>query len=93
MAGVVKPGTLLMKEDGKVIGKIKNVQKEGRNIPFAKTGDKVAISVEEAIVGRHVNEGDILISYLTRSDIEALKEAWDKLQDDERELLKEWKLI
>jgi len=93
LAGVVKPNTLLMKEDGKVIGKVKNVQKEGRNIPFAKTGDKVAISIEEAVVGRHVNEGDILISYLTQSDIEALREAWDKLQDDEKELLKEWKLI
>ncbi|HDJ96764.1 MAG TPA: translation initiation factor IF-2, partial [Candidatus Aenigmarchaeota archaeon] len=93
MAGVIKPNTLLMKESGKVIGKVKNVQKEGKNIDFAKTGDKVAISIEDAVIGRNLNEGDILISYLKKEDIEGLKEAWNKLQDDEKELLKEWKLI
>ena len=71
----------------------KNVEKEGKIIPSAKTGDKVAISMEEPTIGRQMNEGDILMSVITRSSVESLKEIWDRLHDDEKQLLKEWKLV
>jgi translation initiation factor 5B len=93
LAGVVKPNTPMKKEGGKDVGKIKNVEKEGKIIPFAKTGDKVAVSMEEPTVGRQINEGEILMSVITRSNMESLREIWDRLQDDEKQLLKEWKLV
>jgi len=93
LAGVLKPNTPMKKEDGKDVGKIKNIEKEGKIIPSAKTGDKVAVSMEEPTIGRQINEGDILMSVITRSGIEGLKEIWDRLQDDEKQLLKEWKLV
>ena len=93
LAGIIKPGTILMRKDGKVVGTVKEVQSMGKNIPFAKTGDKVAISVPDVVVGRHIKEGDTLISYIPKKDIEILKEVWDNLQDDEKELLKMWKLL
>jgi len=93
LAGVVKPNTPMKKEDGKDVGKIKNIEKEGKTIPSAKTGDKVAVSMEEPTIGRQINEGDILMSVITRSSVEGLREIWDRLQDDEKQLLKEWKLV
>jgi len=63
LAGVLKPDVPIRKEDGEDIGKIKNIEKEGKIIPEARTGDKVAVSMEEPIIGRQINEGDILIAY------------------------------
>jgi len=93
LAGVVRPNTPMKKDDGKDVGKIKNIEKEGKIIPSAKTGDKVAVSMEEPTIGRQINEGDILMSVITRRNVESLREIWDRLHDDEKQLLKEWKLV
>jgi len=93
LAGVLKPGTPMQNEEGKDVGKIKSIEKEGKVIPQAKTGDKIAVSMEEPTVGRQVKEGDILVSVITPASLNALKEIWDRLQDDERLLLKEWKMV
>ena len=86
-------GTLEGKKTGKDVGKVDQLQKEGKNIPEAKTGDKVAVSMEEPTMGRQINEKDVLVSVITRGNIQGLKEVWDKLQDDEKLLLKEWELV
>jgi len=93
LTGVLKPNTPMKKEDGKGVGKIKNIEKEGKIIPQAKTGDKVAVSMEEPTIGRQINEGDILVSVITKHNVEGLREIWNRLHDDEKQLLKEWKLI
>lgn len=93
LAGVLKPDAPIKNEDGKDMGKIKNIEKEGQIIPYAKTGDKVAVSMLEPTVGRQINEGDVLMSVITKSNVESLKEIWNKLQDDEKQLLKEWELV
>jgi len=93
-SGVVKPGTpMKVEKSGKDIGKVDQIQKEGKNVGKAQTGDKVAVSMEEPTVGRQINEGDTLVSIITRGNLQGLKEVWDKLQDDEKLLLKEWGLI
>jgi len=93
LAGVLKPDTPMQKEDGKDVGKIKNIEKEGKIISSAKTGDKVAVSMEEPTIGRQINEGDVLMSVVTKSNVEGLKEIWNRLHEDEKQLLKEWKLV
>ncbi|MDI6826150.1 MAG: translation initiation factor IF-2 [Candidatus Aenigmarchaeota archaeon] len=93
LAGVLKPDTPMQKEDGKDVGKIKQIEKEGKIIKEAKTGDKVAVSMEEPTIGRQINEGDVLKSVITPANLAGLKEIWNRLHDDERQLLKEWKLI
>jgi len=92
LAGVLKPDAPIKKEDGKDIGKIKNIEKEGKIIPEAKTGDKVAVSMGEPTIGRQINEGDILMSVITPQSLRDLKEIWNRLHDDEKSLLKEWEL-
>ena len=86
LEGTLKPG-IALKREGKVIGTVKEIQSEGRTIPQAIKGERVAISIEDAIVGRNVFENDILVSELSREDIEKLKEVFDYLREDEKKLL------
>jgi translation initiation factor 5B len=88
LEGLLKKGVQLEK-DGKVVGKVKEVQIEGRSIDSAKKGDKVAISMDEPIAGRQILENDVLVSHLTVDDKKLLKEVYEKLSEDEKELLNE----
>jgi translation initiation factor 5B len=85
--GLLKPGILMKRKDGKIVGKIKEIQREGQTIPFAKKGDRVAVSMEEPTIGRQIDEGDTLISVLSEEDLNILREVWERLSEDERELL------
>lgn len=89
--GVLKPGVLVMREDGKVIGKVKEVQKEGQNVSEVKVGDRAAVSMEEPTFGRQIKEEDLLISVISEEDRKILMEVFDQLSDDEKEMLKEFK--
>jgi len=93
LAGVIKPNTPLKNVKGKDIGKVLKIEKEGQTVLSAKTGDKVAVSIDEPTVGRQIKEGDVLISVITTHSLSELKKVLDKLQDDEKMLLKEWELI
>lgn len=89
-AGLLKPGILLKRENGKIIDRVKEIQREGKKIEEAKVGDRVAISMEQPTMGRQINEGDVLVSALSDDDLKTLKELYDRLTESERELLKEF---
>jgi translation initiation factor 5B len=88
-AGFLKKGVQLMKEDGTVVGTVKEIQKEGKNIDDSPSREKVAISMDEPTAGRTIDEDDVLIAHLTRDDKKLLKEVEQKLSVEEKELLKE----
>jgi translation initiation factor 5B len=87
--GLLKHGVTVKRKDGKIIGKIKEVQKEGHVVKEAKVGEKVAVSMEEPTVGRQIEEGDVLIVVLNDEDKKTLREIFDKLTESEKEMLKE----
>ncbi|MBI4010108.1 MAG: translation initiation factor IF-2, partial [Candidatus Aenigmarchaeota archaeon] len=86
--GVVNQGILLKQSDGKIVGKIKEIQKEGKSVSEAKKGDKVAISMNEPTVGRHIFEGDKLVSVISEDDLKVLRKFLSYLSASEQELLK-----
>ena len=86
--GLLKPGVLMKRKDGKIIGRIKGIEREKQTITEAKKGEKVAVSMEEPTIGRQIEEGDTLFSVVGSEDLKILKEVWDKLSEDEKELLK-----
>ena len=86
--GLLKPGVMLKRKDGRVIGSVKTVEKEGQQIGEAKSGDRVAISMEEPTVGRQIEEGDVLSAALGDNDLKLLREVFEYLSAEERELLK-----
>lgn len=89
LAGLLKPEVRLKNENGKIIGKVKEIQKEGKNIEHAKVHDKVAISMDEPVAGRTVKEGDVLATAISAEDKKILKEVYDKLTESEKTLLEE----
>lgn len=93
LAGVIKPNTSLKDVQGKGVGKVLKIEKEGKTVLSAKTGDKIAVSIEGPTVGRQIKEGDILISVITNYTLNELKKIQDKLHNDEKMLLKEWELM
>ncbi|MBI2005149.1 MAG: translation initiation factor IF-2 [Candidatus Aenigmarchaeota archaeon] len=86
--GFLKAGVLLKRGD-RIIGRVKGMEREGKSITEAKRGDRVAISMEDVTIGRHVFEGDKLFSALSDNDLRVLREVYDKLTDSEKELLSE----
>jgi len=86
--GILKSDVLL-KRGEKIIGRVKQIQREGKTINDAKKGERVAISMEDVTVGRHIFEGDRLISALSENDLKILREVYDKLTDSEKEILNE----
>ena len=89
LSGELTPGIYLINQDGKIVGKVKSIQKDNKSISIAKKGDKVAISIEKAMVGRHINEGDILYTYITEDEFREYKKLKDKISEDYRQILRD----
>ncbi len=90
-AGSLHSGCRLMREDGKVVGRVKGIQSGGESVDEAKTGEQVAVSIENAVVGRHINEGDALYTFLSHEDIEKLNP--EDMSDEEKQLIRQIKKV
>jgi len=60
LGGVLRAKWPVMREDGKVIGTIKGMQKDKKSVEEAHAGDELAVAIQGPLVGRHIDEGDIL---------------------------------
>ena len=60
LAGEIRPEQKLMREDGKIVGKIKSIQHEKKSLNKAHQGMEVAISLEGATVGRQIKPEQVL---------------------------------
>ncbi|BES82616.1 translation initiation factor IF-2 [Pyrodictium abyssi] len=91
LGGVIKPGYPLMREDGKRIGTIHQIQDRGKTVQEARAGMAVAISIRgHVLVGRHIDEGDVLYTDIPEKHaIMWLTKYKSELSDDEKVVLKE----
>ena len=87
MLGKIKPGYVLMNENGEVIGKIKEIQKEKGALQMAKKGDDVAISVDGPTFGRQIKDGQTLYTRITDADEKLLLGNFSDLIDNDEKLL------
>ncbi len=81
--GRIKPGYLMMKANGDIVGRIKEIQDNGIGKQEAKKGDNVAISMEDVTYGRQVGENDVLYTAISSEEIRALKFKYSSMIDDE----------
>lgn len=86
LAGKLRPGMKLMREDGRVVGTVKSIQSEKKSLKEAIQGQEVAISIDGPTVGRQIKRGDILYTDLPEGVVKKLKGMKD-LSYDEREVL------
>jgi len=91
LAGRIKPGYPLMKEDGRRVGVIMQIQDKGKPIEEAVRGLAVAISVRgDVMVGRQIKEGDVLYVDVPEDHVQLLASKYrGELSFDEHELLEE----
>ena len=93
LAGKLRNGCILMREDGTKVGEVKSMQEEGENVSEAGKDREVAISLPNVTVGRQVDEDYILYSDIPDGDFVKLKKLKSFLKRDEIELLKEIAVI
>jgi translation initiation factor 5B len=90
LAGQIKPKVPLVNAKGKDLGEIMQIQDKGKAISEAKTGMQVAISMEKPVVGRHINEGDILYVKVPESHAKMLLTTFqNRLSPEEFDVLNE----
>jgi len=90
LEGRLIPGTPLIHPSGREVGKVHQIQHEGKPLPEARKGDRVAVSIIGATVGRNLREGDILYSNISFENIQILKSKLkDYLSESEIKLLNE----
>jgi len=86
LAGRIKTGQKLLKDDGKLVGIIKGIQSDNKPVEEAIQGQEVAISIEGITVGRQIKGDDILYTDIPASDAKKLKEM-NVLNLDEKDVL------
>ena len=85
LSGRLRPGQAVIKEDGRVIGKIKSIQRESEPVKEAMQGQEVAIAIEGVTVGRQLDVEDIMYVDIPESHVRELRKL--DLTSDEVECL------
>jgi translation initiation factor 5B len=86
LSGRIQSDVKVLREDGRVVGRIKSIQSENQTINEARQGQEVALSIEGVTVGRQIKGGDVLFTDIPESDAKHLREM-DVLNLDEKEVL------
>jgi len=86
MSGRIKNEIKLIKDDGRLIGKIKGIQSENKPVNEAIQGEEVAISIDGVTVGRQIKGEDILYTDIPENDAKKLREM-NVLNIDEKDIL------
>ncbi|MEM4475407.1 MAG: translation initiation factor IF-2, partial [Fervidicoccaceae archaeon] len=91
LGGVLRPGAPLMRSDGRRLGVVMQLQDKGRAVEQARAGAQIAISIRgNVMVGRHVEEGDVLYTDVPDAHARALLTKFRQMiSDDEVYVLKE----
>jgi translation initiation factor 5B len=89
--GRLVAGSYLLNSNNKIIGKIINVQDEGKNIDIANKDQEVAISIDGATYLKDFKEKDKLTIKLNKDMISKLEKIKDELSSEEIDLLVEAK--
>ena len=87
LAGRIRPGQRLIRDDGKEIGKIKSIRSGDDSLKEAITGQEVAIAIEGPTVGRQIDVEMVLYVDIPESHCKELKS--QDLNADELDVLEQ----
>ncbi|MEM0381050.1 MAG: translation initiation factor IF-2 [Nitrososphaerota archaeon] len=90
LSGQLTPHVSLMNSSGRVVGVVTQIQNMGRPVASASVGEKVAVSMREPVIGRHIKEGETLYVAVPEGDARLLLSTFqDMLGEDTKAALKE----
>ena len=87
LGGRIRVGQELMRNDGKIVGKIKSIRSVEESYKEAISGKEVAIAMNAPTVGRQIKENDVLYVSIPESDVKKLSAL--ELTFDEKEIINE----
>ena len=89
--GLLRRNSRVVKFDGSEperIGMLKSIQDEGEDVDEARTGERVAVSIDGPTVGRQIKEGDELWVEIPEKHAKILEQELNEdISADEREVL------
>ena len=90
LGGVLKNKYALIREDGKKVGYVHQIQEKGNSIKECKKNMEVAVSVKGAVIDRDIKENDVMMVDIPESDVKLLmKNHYQYLDKSEKEILNE----
>lgn len=90
-SGTVKQGQKVINKNGDTVGYIASMEDKGETLPDISRGQRVAMAIKDAIVGKHFEEGDELYIDIPENHYKFIeREFKDKLTEDEYETLYEF---
>jgi translation initiation factor 5B len=87
LGGTLRSGVRLMHADGTEVGVLKSLQRQNESVATAEEGEELAASIDGAVVGRNLKEGDVLLVSLPESAARSLR--GQTLSPREAEILEE----
>ncbi len=89
--GLLRRNSRIVKFDGSEperVGQMKSIQDEGEDVDEARTGERVAVSIDGPTVGRQIKEGDELWVEIPEKHAKILEQELNEdITADEREVL------
>jgi translation initiation factor 5B len=94
LGGKLRPDVYLVDRTGKRVGHLKTMQQRGEYIHEAPAGTEIAISIENATVGRQIEVGDELLVDVPERHVKVLEhEMLPHLSSDTRMVLEEFTML
>ena len=91
ISGTIKQGQTLINKNGEYVGVIASMEDKGETLPSIPRGQRVAMAIKDAIVGKHFDEGDELYIDIPEKHYKFIeREFKEKLTEDEFETLYEF---
>ena len=91
ISGTVKQGQTLINKNGDYVGVIASMEDKGETLPSIPRGQRVAMAIKDAVVGKHFDEGDELYVDVPEKHYKFIeREFKEKLTEDEFETLYEF---
>ena len=91
VSGTIKKGQTLINKNGEYVGVIASMEDKGETLPDISRGQRVAMAIDDAVVGKQFDEGDELYVEIPEKHFKFIeREFKDKLTEDEFETLSEF---
>lgn len=94
LGGKISPGQMLIREDNRRVGRIRQIQDSQETVQVAGKGKQVAISIRGPTVGRQINEEDVLyVDIPERHAVLLMRKYRDMITNDDATILEELTVI
>ncbi len=87
IGGRIRVGQRILRDDGRVVGRIKSIRKDDVNVTEAIMGEEVAIAIDDVTIGRQLKPGEVY--YIDIPEEDARKLFRMELSYEDKEVLGE----